>query len=77
MQFHLAKESNKVNAVIRYEREFIRSDSLGEFPVRLTAQTEVIDVGFKSRLMSDSDQRLMQAFIDPEPHALPGRELNR
>ena len=45
MQFHLAEEANKVDAVIRDEREIILDDSTGQFPVRRAAQTEMVDVG--------------------------------
>ena len=63
------KSSKKVDPVICDEREFILDDSIGQFPVRLATQTEVIGVGcFESGAMSDSDQRLMQAFVDQEPH---------
>jgi hypothetical protein len=56
VQFHLAEKSNKIDPVVRDEREFIPDDALGSFPVRSTAQAEMIDVGcFESRAMSDSD----------------------
>jgi hypothetical protein len=50
---------------------------LPTFPVRLAAQTKMIDVHcFKTSGMSDSNQRLMQAFLDEEPHASLSRELS-
>ena len=74
MQFHLAEQPNEIKAVVRDKREFILDDSLGKFPVRLATQTEMVDVGcFETGAMSDSDQRLMQAFVDEEPHALLSR----
>ncbi len=74
MQFHLAEKPNKIDAVVRDERELIFDDSVGELPVRLAAQPEMVDVAcFESGAMSDTDQRLMQAFVDQEPHALLSR----
>ena len=52
-------------------------NSVGQFPVRFATQAKVIDVGcFESGAMSDSNQRLMQAFVDQEPHALLSKELS-
>jgi hypothetical protein len=49
VQFHFAEEANEVTAVVRDERVLVRNDSFGQLPVRLAAQTEVIDmVYFKS-----------------------------
>ncbi len=77
MQFDSAEESNKVDAVIRHEREFIADDSVGEFPVRLATQTYMVDVGcLETGAMSDSNQRLMQSFVDQEPHSFVSRELS-
>jgi len=45
VEFHAAEEPNKVDAVVRDEREFILDDSVGQFPVGLAAPTEMIDVG--------------------------------
>ena len=37
----------------------------------------MVDVGcFETGAMSDFNQRLMQAFVDQEPHALLSRELS-
>jgi hypothetical protein len=74
---HLAEEPNKVDAVVRDDCELVFDNSLGQFPIRLAAQTEVIDMRcFETGAMSDSNQRLMQAFVDQEPHALLSRELS-
>jgi hypothetical protein len=76
VQFHAAEKPNKVDPVVRDKRQFILDDPVGQFLVRLAAQTEVVDVScFETSAMSDSDQRLMQAFVDQEPHAL-SRELS-
>jgi hypothetical protein len=37
VQFHLAKEPNKVNAAVGDECDFILGDSVSRFPVRLSA----------------------------------------
>src|SRR5438309_7794588 len=77
MQLHFAEKADEVHAVVRDEREFTLDDSLGQFPVWLAAQAKVIDVVcLKTGAMSDSNQRLMQAFVDQEPHALLSRELS-
>lgn len=77
MQFHFAEESNKIAAVVRDERELIFDDSLGQFPVGLATQTEVVDVRcLKTSGISDSNQRLMQAFVDEEPQALSSSVLS-
>jgi YD repeat-containing protein len=45
VQFHLTEELNKVEAVVGDERELVFDDPLGQFPVRLAAQAEMIDMG--------------------------------
>jgi hypothetical protein len=56
VKLHLPEEPNEVDAIIGDEREFIFQDSLGQFPVRLTTQAEMIDVGcFETGAMSDSN----------------------
>jgi hypothetical protein len=60
MQLHPAEETNKVDAIVSDEREFILDDLLGYFPVGLSAQTEMVDVDcVETGAMSDSNQRLM------------------
>jgi hypothetical protein len=77
VQLHFAEEAHQVDAVIRDEREFILDDSVGQFPARITAQTEMVDVScFETTTMSDSNQPLMQAFVDQEPHALLRKVLS-
>jgi hypothetical protein len=59
------EELKEVQAVVRDEREPVFDDPLGQFPVRLAVQTEVVDVHcLKTSGMSDSNQRLMQAFVN-------------
>lgn len=77
MQIHPAKESNKIHAVVRDEREFTLDDSIGQFPVRLAVQTYVVDLQcLETSGMSDSNQRLMQTFVDQKSHALLSRVLS-
>ena len=77
MQIHFPEELQEIHAVVRDERELVLDDPLGQFPVRLATQTEVVDVHcFKTSGMSDSNQRFMQAFVDEEPHASLNRELS-
>lgn len=71
------KSRNEIDSVVGDECEFIFCDPLGQFPVRLAIQAKVIDVGcFETGAMSDSDQRVMQAFVDQDPHALLSREFS-
>jgi len=77
VQVQAFEEPNEVDAVVRDEREFILDDTLGQLPVRLAAQTDMVDMGrLESGAMSDFDQRLMQAFVDQKPHALLSRVLS-
>ena len=77
MQGQLAEEAHEIDAIVRDEDVLIVDDSVDEFPIRLTAQTKMVDVScFEPRAMSDSDQRLMQAFVDEEPHALFSKVLS-
>ena len=77
LQLHSCEELKEIDAVVRDEREFIPDDSVSQVPVGLTAQSEMIDVGcFEPGAMSDSSQRLMQAFVDEEPHARLSREVS-
>ena len=71
VQIHLAEEAKEVYAVVGDEGEFVCGNPLGQNPVRLPAQTEVIDMGgLETSGMSDFNQRLVQAFVDQEPHVV-------
>jgi hypothetical protein len=57
MHFDLAEQPKKVDAIVGDEREFIFDYALGQFPVWLAAQAEMIYVGcLKTRAMSDHNQ---------------------
>jgi len=44
VEFHATEEPDKVDAVVRDESDFILDNSVGQCPVRLVAQTEMVDV---------------------------------
>ena len=43
-QIHASEKPNEVDAIVCNERQFVLSDPFGQDPIRLPAQTEVIDV---------------------------------
>jgi hypothetical protein len=56
VQCHFAEEANKVNSVVRDERELVFDYSLGQFPVRIAAETEVVDMRcFETGAMSETN----------------------
>ena len=57
VQFDFVEEPNKVDAVVRDERVLMIDDTVGQSPVWLARQTEMVDVGcFETGAMSDSNQ---------------------
>ena len=78
MKLHFPEDPEEVHTIVCDEREFVFDDPLGQRPVRLAAQAEVIDVGcLETGGMGQPDQRLMQALVDQEPRTLPRRALSR
>jgi hypothetical protein len=45
VKLHFPEDPEEVHTIVCDEREFVFDDPLGQRPVRLAAQAEVIDVG--------------------------------
>jgi hypothetical protein len=67
----LPKSWMEVRPVIGDKREVVFDDSFRQHPVRPAAQAEMVGMHcFKARGVGQSYQRLMEALVNQEPHAV-------